>query len=98
MLRPTVCLTQEKAQHAANTEAAFEERLQQLTQELQVSEQAAESKQAAVTDLQDELAAAHASNESLAAKLQVCETSLIVCQLTSHCRRSVTVFTVVQLH
>ena len=71
-MRPVVCLKQEKAQHAAIKEAALQEHLQQLKEELQVSEQEVESKQAAVTGLRDELAAAHASNGSLVANLQVC--------------------------
>ena len=66
-IRPVFRLLQE----GVNLEAALQKRLQQLEEELRLSAQEAESKQAVVTDLQDELAAAHTSNESLAAKLQV---------------------------
>ena len=66
-LRPVLCPIQE----AVDREAAFQAQLQQLAEELRLSAQEAESKQAVVTDLQDELAAARASNESRAANLQV---------------------------
>ena len=68
-IRPVIFLLQE----AANLEAALQERLQQLENELRLSAQEAESKQAVVTRLQDELAVAHASTESLAVKVQVCD-------------------------
>ena len=67
-IRPVFCPTQE----AANGEAGLQAQLQQLAEEVESSTQEAESKQAVVTGLQEELAAAHGSNEALAARLRVC--------------------------